>query len=272
MTMRFTGRIGGFIRWSMLLVFMLPLLMGSKGGCGSKENNEKLASPVQAVATLLESADQSVAVDLVLISTAAVPNQFITTATNARVRVPVPSAVEVPLTQTSPGHYTASSLTNAALVYAGGQTYQFKFDLVDETLAKQVSGGNFVAVLTVPDDVVTSSMAKPPGMAGDISTVAWTPANRSGIINVANAGGQTTYSTFDFSTPDFDGAKWARLTAGGSYDLSVDVFPVAGTYAARVCVVTKVSDFDKSLSVDLGVLSGFLAGRCPPDLIVTVGN
>jgi hypothetical protein len=50
------------------------------------------------------------------------------------------------------------------------------------------------------------------------------------------------------------------------------VFPVAGTYTARVCVVSKVSDFDKSLSVDLGVLSGFLAGRCPADLSIMVGS
>jgi hypothetical protein len=268
--MRFTSRFAGFVRGFVLLAALPLLLMGSKGGCGSKENNEKLASPVQAVATLLERADKTVTVDLVLISTAAVPNQFITTATNARLRVP--SAVEVPLVQTSPGHYTASSLTNTALVYTGGQTYQFKFDLVDEVLAKQVSGGYFVAVLTAPDDQVTASLTKAPAFAGDTAVLAWTPAARSGIINVSNASGQTTYSTFDFSTPDFDGAKWARLGAGGSFDLSVDVFPVAGTYTARVCVVTKVSDFDKSLSVDLGVLSGFLAGRCPPDLSITVGN
>jgi hypothetical protein len=265
--MRFIGRGSGLVATSVVL---LPLLVGSKGGCGSKENNEKLASPVQAVATLLEASDKTVTVDLVLISTAVVPNQFITAATNARLRVP--SGIEVPLVQSSPGHYTASSLTSPELVYVGGQTYRFNFDLVDLALAKQVSGGDFVAVVTVPDDQVTASFSKPPAFAGDISTVVWTPATRSGIINVTNVAGQTTYSTFDFSTPAFDGDKWARLRAGGSFDLAVDVFPVAGPYTASVCVVTKVSDFDKSLSVDLGVLSGFLAGRCPAPVAITVTN
>ncbi|MBN2577144.1 MAG: hypothetical protein JXP73_21460 [Deltaproteobacteria bacterium] len=269
--MRFIGYGSRFVRRGMTVALLLPLLMGAKGGCGSKENNEKLASPVQAVATLLEGADKTVSVELVLISTATAPNQFITTATNARLRVP-PSGVEVPLVQSTAGHYTASSLTAPALVYLGGQTYQFKFDLVDEVLAKQVSGGNFVAVLTVPDDAVTATLSKAPAFAGDLAELSWTPAARSGIINVTNASGQTTYSTFDFSTPDFDGAKWARLQAGGSFQLAVDVFPVAGTYTARVCVVSKVSDFDKSLSVDLGVLSGFLAGRCPADLSIMVGS
>jgi hypothetical protein len=268
--MRFTSLDSGVARSGLSLVVLLPLLLGSKGGCGSKENNEKLASPVQAVATLLEGADKTVTVDLVLISTAVSPNQFIATATNARLRVP--SGVEVPLAQTSPGHYTASSLTSADLAYQGGQTYRFNFDLVDEALAKQVSGGSFVAVLAVPDDVVTAALSKPPAFAGDTAVLAWMPAARSGIINVTNASGQTTYSTFDFSTPAFDGAKWARLQTGGSFELGVDVFPVAGTYTASVCVVSKVSDFDKSLSVDLGVLSGFLAGRCPAPLSITVGN
>ena len=271
--MRFMGHDTKLVGGGMMMALLLPLLMGSKGGCGSKENNEKLASPVQAVATLLEGADKTVTVELVLISTATVPNQFITTATNARVRVPSGSAgVEVPLAQSTAGHYTASSLTAPGLVYLGGQTYQFKFDLVDEVLAKQVSGGTFIAVLDVPDDAVTAALGKAPAFAGDTATLTWTPAARSGIINVTNAAGQTTYSTFDFSTPAFDGAKWARLQTGGSFDLSVDVFPVPGTYTARVCVVSKVSDFDKSLSVDLGVLSGFLAGRCPADLSITVGN
>ena len=45
-----------------------------------------------------------------------------------------------------------------------------------------------------------------------------------------------------------------------------------GRHTISVCLVSKVSDFDKSLSVDLGVLSGFLAGRCPAPISVSVGN
>jgi hypothetical protein len=252
-------------------IALLALLIGGSGGCGSKENNEKLVSPVQTVATLVEGADHTVTVKLVLISTAVTPHQFITTATNTRLRVP--SGLEVQLTQTSPGHYTATSQTDTNLVYVGGQTYRFNFDLIDADLAKQVSGGNFVAVLTVPDDTVEASMSTPPEFAGDTAVLTWTPANRAAIIDVTNdESGQITYSTFDFTAPDFDGSKWARLKTGGSFQFGADVFSVAGNYTVRVCAVSKVSDFDKSLSKDLGVLSGFLAGRCPTPLIVNVGN
>jgi hypothetical protein len=268
--MRFIGSYRGLVRGGMAIGVLLPLLMGSKGGCGSKENNEKLASPVQAVATLLEGADKVVSAELVLISTATAPSQFIGTATNTRLRVP--GGIEIALVQTSPGHYTASSLTAPSLIYVGGETYKFAFDLVDEVLAKESSGGTFIATFTVPDDQVTATLTKPPAFAGDTAVLGWAPAARSAIINVTNALGQTTYSTFDFSTPAFDGAKWARLTSGGSFELAVDVFPVAGTYTVSTCLVSKVSDFEKSLSVDLGVASGFLAGRCAAPLSVAVGN
>ena len=268
--MRFIGSTRRLVRGGMALGLLLPLLMGSKGGCGSKENNEKLASPVQAVATLLEGADMVVSAEIVLISTATSPSQFITTASNTRLRVP--GGVEVALVQTSAGHYTATSLTTPSLVYLGGETYKFAFDLVDEVLAKDSSGGTFIATFTVPNDQVTATLTKPPAFAGDTAVLGWAPTTRSAIINVTSAAGQTTYSTFDFSTPAFDGAKWARLTSGGSFELAVDVFPVPGTYTTSVCLVSKVSDFEKSLSMDLGVLSGFLAGRCAVPLSITVGN
>ncbi len=69
---------------------------------------------------------------------------------------------------------------------------------------------------------------------------------------------------------EFDGSKWARLTRGGTIELSVDVFADAGDYEIEVCAVSKVSDFDTSLSTDLGALSGFLLGRCAAPQSLTV--
>jgi hypothetical protein len=260
-------------RWPLLVAvaLALPLLGGAKGGCGSKENNDKLESPVQAVASLLERADGTVEAQVYLISTAKNPSVFVETARNVRVRVP-PTGIEVPLAMTAPGLYSASSKSAPDLKYVAKQDYRFRFDLDDAELAKDNAGGDFTAVITTPDDTVTASMAKPPAFAGGTSQVAWTPATRQGVVVITDAAGAITYSTFDFTQPVFDGSKWARLKAGGKLELSVDVFPRAGSYTVSVCAVTKVSDFDKSLSVDLGVASGVLAGRCAADIPLTVAN
>lgn len=86
--------------------------LGAKD-CGSKEATETLFSPVQAVTTLLERSDGTVDAELVLISTTVFPCQFVDTAKNVRVRVP--DGTMIPLTLATPGHYRASSKTNATL-------------------------------------------------------------------------------------------------------------------------------------------------------------
>ncbi len=78
------------------------------------------------------------------------------------------------------------------------------------------------------------------------------------------------YSTFDFTDPTFDGSKWARLKKGGSMTFGVDAFSESGSYTIEVCAVSKTSDFDKNLSSELGMLSGFLIGRCAPDIVFDV--
>lgn len=245
------------------------LFPGAKNGCGSKEANQTLLSPVQAVTTLLERSDGRVDAELVLISTASNPHQFVDTARNAQLRVP--GGETVPLLSSSPGHYTASSATAPALAYVPAGTYQFRFELDDTAAAESVAGGSFVAVMDAPDDTVSFSLDPAPEFAGDLSHVTWSPANRFAIIQVRNKQtGALTYSTFDFTEPQFDGSKWARLPAGGGKDLSVDTFPEAGDYTVSLCAVAKVSDFDASLSAELGWLSGFLIGRCGADIEVTV--
>jgi len=255
---------------SKLLVAGLALafLPGAKNGCGSKEANETLTSPVQAVTTLLERNDGSVEAELVLISTSTSKHQFVDTAKNAQVRMPDGTAV--PLSLSSPGHYGADSASNSSLVYDPGATYQFKFELDDAAAAKKVAGGSFVAVMTAPDDVVTFSFTKPPAFAGDTADLQWSPTNRYALIEVRDAAGDLVYANFDFTQPTFDGSKWARLKKGGSDTLGVDVFADPGSYTVSLCAVDKVSDFDKSLSSELGALSGFLIGRCAADVAIDV--
>jgi hypothetical protein len=260
--------IGSKLALAALALFLLP---GAKNACGSKEANTTLLSPVQAVTTLLEHEDGFVEAELVLISTAASPHQFVSSAKNASVRVP--GGAEVPLKLASDGHYIASSTTDPALVYTGGETYQFSFELDDEAAAKDVAGGNFAAVIDAPDDAVSFEIAEPPEFAGDTARITWTPAARFGIIKIRNQDtGELTYSTFDFDSPQFDGSKWARLQTGGSQELGVDTFPEAGTYIVSFCAVHKISDFDASISAELGALSGFLAGRCAANVEITVAE
>ena len=247
-----------------LLTGLLLSLPGAKNGCFSQEANETLLSPVQAVTTVLEHADGTVEAELVLISTAASPHAYVDSAKNATLRVPGGEMVALELS--SSGHYGASSLDTPELQYLAGETYQFTFELDDEAAAKDVAGGDFVAVVDAPDDQVSFELAEAPAFAGDTALITWAPSKRYALIRVyRQETGELSYSNFDFaSSPHFDGSKWARLTKGGSRELGVDTFPEAGEYVIEVCAVDAVRDFDTSLSAELGALSGFLVGRCAP--------
>ena len=233
------------------------VLPGAKAGCGSQEANETLKSSVQAVTTVLERADGTIDAELVLITTAHHPNEFVDGARNVMLRVP--GGAEVELTLAKPGHYAAKD--DAALKYVPDETYRLGFDLDDDHAAGDVSGGDFVAVADAPDDDVELTIAEAPEFAGDTAVVEWSPSRLHGIVTVRHESG-ATWRNFDFREPEFDGSKWARLKKGGSLELGVDVFSDPGTYTVEVCAVSKVSDFDTALSKDLGALSGFLIGRC----------
>ncbi|MDH3453455.1 MAG: hypothetical protein OEN20_13680, partial [Gammaproteobacteria bacterium] len=250
------------------VVLAALLLSVGLSGC-EEEANTTLLSPVQAVTTLVERHDGRVEAELVLISTSVDPHEFVDTADNVTVRVP--GSVFVGLMRTSGGHYTMDSTMNAELTYVENETYQFRFDLEDET-AQQVSGGNFVAVMTAPAGDVEFTITAPPQFAGDTATITWTPITRYGLLRVTDANDVTVYENFDFNQPQFNGSKWARLKTGGTDVLGVDVFNVAGDYTIHFCGVDKTSGFEPSLSAELGVLSGFLIGKCAEPQTITVPN
>jgi hypothetical protein len=228
-----------------------------------EENIKKLMSPVQAVTTLLQKADGSVEADLALISTETDPHEFVTSATNVELRVP--GGKQVPLDQEADGHYKANSAGNSDLLYVGGETYQFRFELTKQAEDQEVEQGDFVAVVTAPDNDVSFTWADEPEFTGDTAQLTWTPKTFNAIVNVYGPDGSLTYSTFDFSEPQFEGDKWARLGTGGALTIPVMAFPDAGSYRVTMCAVVKTSGFDEEISDELGVMSGFLAGKCAED-------
>jgi hypothetical protein len=118
---------------------------------------------------------------------------------------------------------------------------------------------------------VSFALSPAPDFAGDTATLTWTPASRYAIASIRGPDNKLTYSTFDFETAaNFDGSKWARLSAGGNYELGPDVFPSPGAYTVGLCAVAKTSGFDSNLSAQLGALSGFLIGRCAADQTLNV--
>ena len=238
----------------------------------NRERMRTLASPLQAVATILEMADGTVEAELVLISTAKPQHEFVTTAQNARLRIPGGEMVD--LEQVEPGHYKANSKQNSAIVYKAGQTYQFRFDLPApvEPQRPQRQGQKeeqqdeqtktYVAVTKTPDKAAEFSWDKKPEFAGDTARLSWKPRSLLAIVVVRNPKGEVCYSTFDFSDPQFGGDKWGRLGSNGALALGVDVFSEPGEYQVLKCGVTRNSGFDPEMSADLGILSGFLAGKC----------
>ena len=253
----------------ILGLLLVSALMGAKGGCGTKETKETLASPVQAVISVFKLANGVTIAQAVLISTATTTHKYIDTAKNVILRVP--GGEEVELNFESNGHYSTNSSENVKLEYKAGETYRLTFDLDDDDLTLQVSGGSFIAVMDAPDSEVSFSFSKAPEFAGSTSILKWEPNSSYGLIKVVNDDTNLqTYNTFDFDKPQFDGDKWARLTKNGTKSLSVDVFPDAGKYSVSFCGLSFVRDFDVSLSADLGVLSGFLMGQCAEDLEIEV--
>ena len=90
------------------------------------------------------------------------------------------------------------------------------------------------------------------------------------MIEVRGPDGTLIYTTFDMSTPTFDGSKWASLATRGDHTLPVDVFEEAGKYTLSACLVATQEGFDEELSSALGIGSGFLAGVCVEPIEFTV--
>lgn len=253
-----------------LSFFALPMLMGADqadSGCGFIQSTAD--SPVHAVATIVEHDDGTVEVDLAITSTEQASSQFVTTATNAELRIP--DGAVVPLTMAEPGHYRASSVDHPGLVYdAGGTNYRVTFELDDAEVAADHAGEDFIAVVAAPDVDVTFEVTKEPDFAGDTTEIQWSPRSLTGLLQVRDATGAVVYSTFDWAHPEFDGSKWGSLIRGGTETLAVDVFSEPGEYTLSFCAVDSQEGFDEELSGHLGWLSGFMAGKCVQDIVLDV--
>jgi hypothetical protein len=258
---------------SLPLAFALASVLGAGMGMDDTRSGcllaqEKLNSPVQAVTTIVERADGTVDVDLAVVSTADDTSRFVTTVTNAQVRVP--SGALVTLRPAEAGHYRASTADDPALVYEPGR-WRVTFELDDERAAEDVAGSEFIAVIEAPTEATEGSF-RAPAFVGDTAELTWTPSSRDGLLEVFGPTGELVYSSFNWSTPEFDGSKWGSLLRNGSATLNVDVFTAPGTYRMRFCAVAVQEGFDEELSGSLGVLSGFLAGRCIADEVFTVSE
>jgi hypothetical protein len=241
--------------------------MGARGGCNLLQ--ETLKSPVQAVTTILERADGTVEVDLTIVSTEGPTDQFVTSAYDAELRVP--GGAIIPLKMDEPGHYRASSDDYSDLEYVGDSgNYRVTFELDDRDVAGDAAGDNFSAVVEAPSDEITFEFGKLPEFAGDTSSIDWTPRDLEGLLEVRDENGELIFTTFDWSKPEFDGSKWASLIHNGHEALPVDVFADPGSYTVSFCAVQSQEGLDEELSSGLGILSGFLAGRCVEDVIVDV--
>jgi hypothetical protein len=249
------------------LLAALPALMGAEGGCTLLQGT--LESPVQAITILREHADGRVDVDMMVISTAEWDaERFITTVENAQMRMPGGDLVA--LEQEEDGHYRADSDDDARLVYEPGDVnYRVTFELPEED-AGEAADDEIIAVVQAPEDEVTFEITKKPDFAGDTSTVEWSPGHLDGLLEIRDGEGELVFTTFDLGTPQIDGSKWGSLIHGGRESLPVDVFADAGTYTISFCAVRSQEGLDEELSAGLGILSGFLAGRCVEDVVIEV--
>lgn len=249
------------------ILIAMPMLMGAEGGCPLMLDT--LESPVQAITVLQENADGSVEVDLMLVKVDGTAQEWITSATNAELRTPDGELIALEMEED--GHYRAHSDDYPSLVYVGDDTnYRITFEIDDENITGAAADNEFIAVVSAPADEVEFELTKAPEFAGDTATVEWTPSHLAGLMEIRNADGEMIYSTFNLDTAEFDGSKWASLVHGGREQLRVDTFADPGTYTISFCAVRSQEGLDEELSGGLGILSGFLAGRCVEDIVLDV--
>jgi len=250
-----------------LLMLSAGLVSGLFLTSCNEDDATTLTSPVQAVTTVFEMPNGLVKADLYLISTTdSEDHVFVNDAEKVMVRIP--GGAEVDLKSKGSGRYSRNSNKDNQLLYLPGETYQFRFEL-DGDSAGDVAGGSFIAVVDAPEDeAIFFDYYDEPDFDGDDSTFNWAPASLRGIFTVRDESGDIVYTNFDFTNPTFSGDKWASLFANGKAKLGVDVYPEAGTYLLEFCAVNSQQGFDNELSAELGVLSGFLIGRCVKSEVV----
>jgi hypothetical protein len=257
--------------WRNLVVGipMLTMLMAAEGDCAL--DWLKLQSPVQAVTRLLVEPDGRVVAELTLVSTADWRDQrFADGATNVELRVPDGTIVE--LEPVGEGRYRADSVTSPELLWMPGERYRVTFELDDVELAGDYAGEEFIAVVDAPADDISFTVDHIPEFVGDTAELSWRPTELDAVIDVYDPNGELIFTTFDMSTPEFDGDKWASIARSGEHTIPVDVFTEVGTYTIAACVLASQEGLDAELSSALGPGSGFLAGECFEPIEFTVSE
>jgi hypothetical protein len=246
---------------------MLVMLMAAEGDCAL--DWLKLQSPVQAVTRVLVQPDGSVLAELTLVTTEDYrEHRFADGATNVELRVPGGAIVE--LEPVGEGRYVADSKTSPELLWMPGERYRVTFELDDTEEAGDYAGEAFIAVVDAPADEINFAVEHVPEFVGDTAELSWRPTELDAVIEVYDPNGELIFSTFDMSTPEFDGDKWASIARFGAHTIPVDVFTEAGSYTISACVLASREGLDAELSSALGPGSGFLAGECFEPIEFTV--
>lgn len=246
----------------LLLLGTAQLMLAGNDGCGTKEQQQTLQSPVQALGTVYGHGDGTVEAELVLITTIDKEHRFVDSASGVDVVV---SGKSIPLTKDASrsGRWVASSADNPALVLREGATYLFRFSLDDEAAAGDRSGGSFSGQVEALVEGSTPTPAEGTLYVGHPLDLTFAPAiggPKRGLLRITSPSGELVYNNFDVSQPQFDGSKHAGLFTGTKRTIPGTVFAEAGDYTIALYTVRYAAGFDPHLSPDLGVFSGFLAG------------
>ena len=264
--MRTTPRqIVGRLRIPALIVKLVAaqVMLSGNEGCGTKEQQQTLQSPVQALGSVYKHGDGTVEAELVLISTIDKQHRFIDTASSADVIVDG-KAISLTKDATRSGRWAATSADDARLVLEDGATYLFRFALEDSALAGDRSGGEFSGQVAA---VVQGSAPAPPegtlyvGHPVDLTFAPAIGGSKRGLLRITSPSGELVYNNFDTSQPQFDGSKHAGLLTGTKRTIPGTVFSEAGDYTVTLYTMNYAAGLDPHLSPDLGVFSGFLAGQ-----------
>jgi hypothetical protein len=247
--------------WRNLVVGvpMLAMLMAAEGDCAL--DWLKLQSPVQAITRVMVQPDGTVVAELTLVSTENPREQrFADGATNVELRVP--GGTIVPLEPIGEGRYRTDSVSAPELLWMPGERYRVTFELDDTELAGDYAGEEFIAVVDAPNEDISFTIDHMPEFVGDTAELSWRPSSLDAMIEVYDPDGELVFTTFDMSTPEFDGDKWASIARFGQHTIPVDVFTEAGSYTISACILASQEGLDAELSSALGPGSGFLAGEC----------
>ncbi|MDY0058524.1 MAG: hypothetical protein RBU45_01840 [Myxococcota bacterium] len=260
------------VRSALPLVLVALLAQGLAGqSCGTKEQQQKLASPVQALGNLYEHPGGVVEAELVLVSTKEKEHVFLDSAREVQVRLEYGEAIPLTKDASRAGRWAVTSTENPALTFSAGKRYAFSFRLEDEPLAGDQGSSYFQGEVVAIDDpvipVATSNAAQ--GFSLDLDVGQAFTGSRRGVLRVFGPTGALVHDNFDLTHPRFDGSKHAELIQQPKITVPASAFQTAGNYRVVLYTMNYAAGFDEHLSAELGWLSGFMAGSAG-ELLVEV--